>query len=249
MASFIKSIELWILFGLTTFFYLGINGSDFSHPPGQLILAGLIIILLLPKVTNKKINSIAIIVGAALRLTLFIEMQQHGWLEHSLVLGVLIVAISICSVFDGVEKTVAIKSTSQLIVLITILLLFYAGQRLSPGFNYGLGALLYLLPVRNEPSSQTLTAPKLPSLFIGFVIGWFVTEHSGSGVLNPLALVVSIIFFMSIFKNRYTFNGPFLILGAALGYGYMQRQEIILLVSALAVWKLSMLAKTALSDK
>jgi hypothetical protein len=249
MANFIKSIELWILFSLTTLFYLAINGSDFYHPSGQLILASLLIILFVPKVKNEKANSVATTIGAALRVALFIEMQQHGWLEHSLMLGALIAAIAICSVFDGVEKTISIKSTWHLLVLIAILLLFYAGQRLSPGFNYGLGALLYLLPMKNQPAPLTEVAARLPSFFMGFVIGWFVTEQSGDGVLNPLALIISIILFMGIFKKRYIFNGPFLMIGAAMGYGYMQRQEIIFLMSAFVVWRLSLRAKTALIDR
>ena len=159
MFEFIKRIELWLLFGASTAFNLTISGSDLADISGQLTAAGLLVLLVVPKVKNENLVAAGTLLGSGLRIFLFVQLHHHGWLEHSTMQGATILAIGICSVFDGVGKHLAIKSVSQLITMTAVLLLVYFGMQLADGFNYAAGALLCVLPLslkRSVPNKDVV---------------------------------------------------------------------------------------------
>ncbi len=249
MLDFIKRIELWFLFGLTTVFNLTINGSDFEHLSGRLAAAGLLILLFCPKIKKDGLLNIAILGGAALRIILFIQFQQHGWLEHSTTQGALIASIALLSVFDGAAKHIGVASLSQLVILISLMIIMYLGMQFAPGTNYALGAVLCLLPLSRDNFGRQLTDSKLPAIISGFIIGWYVNEQSVLGVTNYLAFASSVILIICLSFKQYVLNGPLLVIGVLLGHGYCQRQQFIWVFVALVLLQIRLMFKPVPSDK
>jgi hypothetical protein len=238
MLEFIRRIELWLLFGAATVFSLTISGSDFENISGWLTAVGLLVLLVVPKVKNENLVGGATLLGAGLRIYLFVQLQQHGWLEHSAMQGATILAIAISSVFDGVDKHLAIKSASQLVTMAALLLLVYFGMQLATGFNYAAGALLCVLPPPPKVGALDKKIVRVPAIISGFIIGWYVNEQSMFGVVNNYAFTLSIILVCSVSFKQFVFSGPMLLGGILLGYCYCQREQFIWLFAALVLWQI-----------
>jgi len=241
MFEFIRRVELWLLFGAITSFNLTINGSDFESMPGWLAATGLFVLLAIPKSKNEKLFGGATFLGAGLRIFLFMQLQQQGWLEHSAMQGATILAIAIISVFDGVGKHLAIQSLSQLIIMTVALLLVYFGTQLTSGFNYAAGALLCLLPLSRKPKVLDKEIAKIPAIISGFIIGWYVNEQSMLGVVNNNAFVLSVVLICGVSFKQFLFSGPMLIFGTLLGYCYCQREQFIWLFAMIVLWQLKLM--------
>ena len=249
MFEFIRRIELWLLFGTATVFNLTISGSDFENISGQLTAVGLLVLLAVPKIKNENLVAAATLLGPGLRIFLFIQLQHYGWLEHSTMQGATILAIAICSVFDGVGKHLAIKSVSQLITLTAVLLFVYFGMQLADGFNYAAGALLCVLPLSLKTNILDKEVVKIPAIISGFIIGWYVNEQSMFGVINNHAFTLSIILICAVSFKQFVFSGPMLLFGILLGHGYCQREQIIWLFVALVLWQIKSMLMPKQDDR
>lgn len=238
MFNLIRRIELWLLFGAATVFNLTISGSDFENTSGWLTAAGLLVLLVVPKVKNENLVGCATLLGSGLRISLFVQLQQHGWLEHSAMQGATILAIAISSVFDGVDKHLAIKSVSQLITMTAMLLLVYFGMQLAAGFNYAAGALLCVLPLSLKLDVLDKKVAKVPAIISGFIIGWYVNEQSMFGAVNNHAFTLSAILICGVSFKQFVFSGPMLLGGILLGHCYCQREQFIWLFVALVLWQI-----------
>ena len=249
MFEFIRRIELWLLFGAATVFNLTICGSDLGDISGQLTAAGLLVLLVVPKVKNENLVAAATLLGSGLRIFLFVQLHHHGWLEHSTLQSATILAIAICSVFDGVGKHLAIKSVSQLITMTAVLLLVYFGMQLADGFNYAAGALLCVLPLSLKRSVLNKDVVKIPAIISGFIIGWYVNEQSMFGVVNNHAFTLSVILICAVSFKQFVFSGPMLLFGILLGYSYCQREQFIWLFAALVLWQIKSMLMPKQDDR
>ena len=249
MYEFIRRIELWLLFGASTAFNLTIRGSDFGGISGQLTAAGLLVLLVVPKAKNENIVAAATLLGAGLRIFLFIQLQHYGWLEHSAMQGATIWAIAVSSVFDGVNKHLAIKSVPQLITMAAVLLLVYFGMQLADGFNYAAGALLCVLPLSLKRSVLDKDVAQIPAIISGFIIGWYVNEQSMFGVVNNYAFMLSVVLLCSVSFKQFALSGPMLLFGTLLGHFYYQREQIIWLFSALVLWQIKSMLTLKQNDR
>ena len=238
MFEFIRRIELWLLFGAATIFNLTISGSDFENVSGWLAAIGLLVLLVVPKAKNENFVGSATLLGSGLRIFLFLQLQQYGWLEHSTMQGATILAIAIISVFDGVGKHLAIQSASQLMTMAAALLMVYFGMQLADGFNYAAGALLCVLPLSLKLNIIDKEVAKAPAIIAGFIIGWYVNEQSMFGVVNNYAFALSVILIFSASFKQLVFSGPMLLFGLLLGHFYCQREQIIWLFIALVLWQI-----------
>ena len=238
MFEFIRRIELWLLFGASTTFNLTISGSDLADISGQLTAAGLLVLLVVPKVKNENLVAAATLLGSGLRIFLFVQLQHNGWLEHSTMQGATILAIATCSVFDGVGKHLAIKSVPQLITMTAVLLFVYFGMQLADGFNYAAGALLCVLPLSLKINILDKEVAKMPAIISGFIIGWHVNEQSMFGVVNNYAFTLSVIIICAVSFKQFVLSGPMLLFGILLGYGYCQREQFLWLFVALVLWQI-----------
>jgi hypothetical protein len=249
MFEFIRRIELWLLFGAATVFNLTIGGSDFENISGQLTAVGLLVLLVVPKVKKEKFVDGATFIGSGLRIFLFVQLQQYGWLEHSAMQGATILAIAISSVFDGVGKHIAIKSVPQLITMTAVLLFVYFGMQLADGFNYAAGALLCVLPLSLKLNIIDKEVAKVPAIISGFIIGWYVNEQSMFGVVNNHAFTLSVILICSVSFKQFVFSGPMLLFGILLGHFYCQREQIIWLFIALVLWQIKSMLMPKQGDR
>jgi hypothetical protein len=249
MFEFIRRIELWLLFGAATVFNLTISGSYFGNMSGWLTATGLLVLLLIPKVKNKNIVAGATLLGSGLRIFLFVQLQHNGWLEHSTMQGATILAIATCSVFDGVEKHLAIKSASQLITMTAVLLLVYFGMQIADGFNYAAGALLCVLPLSVKINILDKEVVKVPAIISGFIIGWYVNEQSMFGVVDNYAFTLSVIIICGVSFKQFVFSGPMLLLGTLFGYFYCQREQFIWLFVALVLWQIKSMLMPKQGDR
>ena len=249
MFEFIRRIELWLLFGVSTAFNLTIGGSDFGDISGQLTAAGLLVLLVVPKVKNENLVAAATLLGSGLRIFLFVQLHRHGWLEHSTMQGATILAIAVCSVFDGVGKHLAIKSVPQLITMTAVLSLVYFGMQLADGFNYAAGALLCVLPLSLKRSVLNKDVVKIPAIISGFIIGWYVNEQSMFGVVNNHAFTLSVVLICSVSFKQFVFSGPMLLFGILLGHSYCQREQFIWLFVALVLWQIKSMLMPKQGDR
>jgi hypothetical protein len=249
MFEFIRRIELWLLFGVSTAFNLTIGGSDFGDISGQLTAAGLLVLLVVPKVKNENLVAAATLLGSGLRISLFVQLQHYGWMEHSTMQGATIFAIAVSSVFDGVGKHLAIKSAPQLITMTAVLSLVYFGMQLADGFNYAAGALLCVLPLSLKRNILDKDVAQIPAIISGFIIGWYVNEQSMFGVVNNHAFVLSVVLVSSVSFKQFAFSGPMLLFGTLLGHFYCQREQFIWLFSALVLWQIKLMLMPKQSDR
>ena len=249
MFEFIRRIELWLLFGAGTVFNLTICGSDLGDMSGQLTAAGLLVLLVVPKVKNENLVAAATLLGSGLRIFLFVHLHRHGWLEHSTMQGATILAIAVCSVFDGVGKHLAIKSASQLIIMTAVLLLVYFGMQLADGFNFAAGALLCVLPLSLKRSVLNKDVVKIPAIISGFFIGWYVNEQSMFGVVNNHAFTLSVILIFAVSFKQFVFSGPMLLFGTLLGHLYCQREQFIWLFATLVLWQIKSMLTPKQDDR
>ena len=249
MFEFIRRIELWLLFGAATVFNLTISGSAFENISGWLTAIGLLVLLVVPKAQNEIFVGGATLLGSGLRIFLFLQLQQYGWLEHSTMQGATILAISIISVFDGVGKHLAIQSASQLMTMAAVLLMVYFGMQLADGFNYAAGALLCALPLSLKLNIIDKEVAKAPAIISGFIIGWYVNEKSMFGVVNNHAFTLSVILICSVSFKQFVFSGPMLLFGILLGHFYCQREQIIWLFIALVLWQIKSMLMPKQGDR
>jgi hypothetical protein len=249
MFEFIRRIELWLLFGAATVFNLTISGSAFENISGWLTAIGLLVLLVVPKAQNEIFVGGATLLGSGLRIFLFLQLQQYGWLEHSTMQGATILAIAIISVFDGVGKHLAIKSASQLITMTAVLLLVSFGMQIADGFNYAAGALLCVLPLSIKINILDKEVVKVPAIISGFIIGWYVNEQSMFGVVNNHAFTLSVILICSVSFKQFVFSGPMLLFGILLGHFYCQREQIIWLFIALVLWQIKSMLMPKQGDR
>lgn len=249
MFEFIRRIELWLLFGAFTAFNLTIGGSDLGNISGQLTAAGLLVLLVVPKVKKENLVAPATLLGSGLRIFLFVQLQHYGWQEHSATQGATIFAIAVGSVFDGVEKHLAIKSVPQLITMTAVLVLVYFGMQLAGGFNYAVGALLCVLPLSLKRNVLSKDVVKMPAIISGFIIGWYVNEQSMFGVVNNHAFMLSVVLVCSLSFKQFVFSGPMLLFGTLLGHFYCQREQFIWLFAALVLWQIKSMLMPKQNDR
>ena len=241
MSGFIRRIELWLLFGLTTIFYLTINGSDTGHLAGQLSIIGLLVLLCVPKSRQHNFQQLFIVAGAVLRIALYTQMQQLGWQEHDVAQGGLILGIALCSIFDGVDRVVAPANIRQMVVFAIILLTLLVGSQICNGFNYALGALLCLLSLlldNNKVINDKRVQGSLLTVLVGAAIGWYVNSQSLDGVVNLKAMSLSLSLALVLLHKSTKVAGPWLLFGSLLGYGYAQLEQLAALIAVLVIFQL-----------
>ena len=165
---------MWLLFGASTAFNLTISGSDLADISGQLTAAGLLVLLVVPKVKNENLVAAATLLGSGLRIFLFVQLHRHGWLEHSTMQGATILAIAVCSVFDGVGKHLAIKSVPQLITMPPVLSLVYLGvtvtSRLPTPFKKALPSMSFCGHPRGMRCINLMCGRQMPTFVCDVLI-------------------------------------------------------------------------------